>query len=419
MNMLPELAVFGQLLYDALQLPVFIIHPGRRIESGWADPQLRVSPYFASIREQLAGYAYALHTAEQPVHFTRSRLQYFFVNALNEDRLAGTLVVGPYLHEKPLDGQLNETMSTLHADNQRQLFDLYEKVPMVSKERSRALSLMIHYAIRRQLVDPSANLLANGAPLLEPVVEKEEGDAALSRSRRNGILHANLSYERVLLHYVRRGEKERIRSFVNESIISEEEFGVLAMRSRLRSEKNLMITGIALICRAAIEGGMLEEDAFTLSDFYIQQLEEKGTLQAVTAVMMEALFDFVDRVAELHRGHYSPAVQECLNEIASHLYGDITLNRLAERTNLSPNYLSSLFSKEIGLTISEYIQRERIEEAKKLLTLTDYPITDIAAWLNFNDQSYFNKVFKKWQSMTPKAYRHSEQHPAWPRNAYR
>ncbi|MCZ8517348.1 helix-turn-helix domain-containing protein [Paenibacillus filicis] len=283
---------------------------------------------------------------------------------------------------------------------------------MVPPERARALSLMIHYAIRSQPVDPSANLLADGVPMPEPVVKKQEPDAELSRSRRSGMLHANLSHERVLLHYVRTGERERIRTFVMEPIIGEDELGVLAKRSRLRSEKNLMITGIALICLAAIEGGMHEEDAFTLRDFYIQQLKEKDTLQAVTAVMTEVLFDFVDRVAEVRRGDYSPAVQDCLHEIANHLYGDITLDRLAERTNLSPNYLSSLFKKEVGLTISEYVQRERIEEAKKLLTLTDYPITDIAAWLNFNDQSYFNKVFKKWEGMTPKAYRQSERRPA-------
>ncbi|GIP40670.1 AraC family transcriptional regulator [Paenibacillus sp. J31TS4] len=412
MNKLPELAVFGRLLHDALELPVFVVHPGRKMESEYTERSLRANPYFASIRDQLAGYAYALYAAEQPVHFTRSNLQYFFVNALDEDRLAGTLVVGPYLHEAPGDSQWNETLDTLHAGNREQVLDLYERVPLLPPERARALSLMIHYAIHRQLVDPSANLLAEGTSMLEPAVRKQEPDAELSRSRRSGMLHANLSHERVLLHYVRTGERERIRTFVLESIIGEDELGVLAKRSRLRSEKNLMITGIALICRAAIEGGMHEEDAFTLSDFYIQLLEEKDTLQAVAAVMTDALFDFVDRVAEVRRGHYSPAVQDCLHEIANHLYGDITLDRLAERTNLSPNYLSSLFKKEVGMTISEYVQRERIEEARRLLTLTDYPITDIAAWLNFSDQSYFNKVFKKWKGMTPKAYRQSERRPA-------
>ncbi|WP_054025702.1 helix-turn-helix domain-containing protein [Bacillus sp. FJAT-28004] len=412
MNKLPELVVFGRLLYDVIGLPVFIIHPGRTIEAEYTDRLFYSNPYFASIREQVAGYAYALYAAEQPVHFTRSRLQYFFVNAFDENQLAGTLVVGPYMHEKPQGGEWNETMSSLPIGNRRYLLQLYEEIPLLPPERTAALSRMIYYVVCRQLVDSSTSLLAEDMPMTEPVVEKKEPDAELSRRRRSGMLHANLSHERVMLHYVRNGERERIRTFVTESIIAEDEFGVLAKRSRIRSEKNLMITGIALICRAAIEGGMHEEDAFTLSDFYIQQLEEKDTLQAIGAIMTEVLFDFVDRVSEVRRGHYSPAIQDSLHEIANHLYGDITLERLAECTNLSPNYLSSLFKKEVGLTISEYVQRERIEEAKRLLTLTDYPIADIAAWLNFNDQSYFNRVFKKWNGMSPKAYRKSERRPS-------
>lgn len=412
MNKLPELVVFGQLLYDVIGLPVFIIHPGRAIEAEYVDPSLHSNPYFASIREQVVGYAYALYDAEQPIHFTRSRLQYFFVNALDENQLAGTLVVGPYIHEKPQGGEWNETVNSLPMGNRRQFLQLYEEIALLPSERIPALSRLIYYAIHRQLVDSSTNPHVNSMTLPEPIMGKKEPDAELSRRRRSGMLHANLSHERVMLHYVRKGERERIRTFVTESIIAEDEFGVLAKRSRIRSEKNLMITGIALICRAAIEGGMHEEDAFTLSDFYIQQLEEKDSLQAIGAIMTEVLFDFVDRVSEVLRGHYSPAIQDSIHEIANHLYGDITLERLAECTNLSPNYLSSLFKKEVGLTISEYVQRERIEEAKRLLTLTDYPIADIAAWLNFNDQSYFNKVFKKWNGMAPMVYRKSERRPS-------
>jgi len=412
MNKLPELVVFGRLLYDFIGLPVFIIHPGRTIEAEFADRSLHSNPYFASIREQVAGYAYALYAAEQPVHFARSRLQYFFVNALDENQLAGTLVVGPYINEKPQAGEWNEIISSLPINNRRHFLQLYEEIPLLSSVRTLALSRMIYYVIHRQLVDSSTSLLADGMPMPEPAVEKKEPDAELSRRRRSGMLHTNLSHERVMLNYVRNGERERIRTFVTESIIAEDEFGVLAKRSRIRSEKNLMITGIALICRAAIEGGLHEEDAFTLSDFYIQLLEEKDTLQAINALMTEVLFDFVDRVSEVRRGHYSPAIQDSLHEITNHLYGDITLERLAECTNLSPNYLSSLFKKEVGRTISEYVQRERIEEAKRLLTLTDYPIADIAAWLNFNDQSYFNKVFKKWNGIAPMAYRKSERRPS-------
>lgn len=68
MNKLSELTIFGRLLYDALQLPVFIIHPGRKIESEYIKRALQDNPYFTLIRDQLAGYAYALHATEQPVH---------------------------------------------------------------------------------------------------------------------------------------------------------------------------------------------------------------------------------------------------------------------------------------------------------------------------------------------------------------
>ncbi|GMK41213.1 AraC family transcriptional regulator [Paenibacillus sp. CCS19] len=411
MNTLIELNTFGRLLHHALQLPVFVIQPGRTIESAYVDTAIADNPFFALLREEIAGYAYALYAAEQPIHFSRARLQYFFVNANDEDRLIGTIVVGPYLHKKQEDDQWLETVEELHASNRGWLLELYEEISIVTEERAQALSLMVHFAIRRQAVDPSAALLSTDLLFHTLVEDKRERDAELSLSRRSGMLHTNLSHERVLLHYVRAGERERVRTFVMESIVGEDEFGLLSKRSRLRSEKNLMITGIALICRAAIEGGLHEEDALTLSDSYIQQLEEKDKLQEVIRIMREALFDFVDRVADVRRGHYSPAVQDCLHEIANQLYGEITLDRLAELTHLSPNYLSGLFKKEVGLTISEYVQRERIEEAKRLLALTDYPITDIATWLNFSDQSYFNKVFKRWQGSTPKSYRQSEQRP--------
>ncbi|HDR7878031.1 TPA: helix-turn-helix transcriptional regulator, partial [Bacillus mobilis] len=95
----------------------------------------------------------------------------------------------------------------------------------------------------------------------------------------------------------------------------------------------------------------------------------------------------------------------CLNHISKNAYDELSLNELANHLDITPTYLSKLFKKEMGIPLSEYIQKERIEEAKKLLTLTTSPLSDVCAWLNFNDQSYFTKVFKKYTNMTPKQYR--------------
>lgn len=94
-----------------------------------------------------------------------------------------------------------------------------------------------------------------------------------------------------------------------------------------------------------------------------------------------------------------------MNHISKNVYDGISLNELANHLDITPTYLSKLFKKEVGIPLSEYIQRERVEEAKKLLTLTTYPLSDICAWLNFNDQSYFTRVFKKSTYMTPRQYR--------------
>ncbi|WP_256146664.1 helix-turn-helix domain-containing protein [Bacillus thuringiensis] len=68
-------------------------------------------------------------------------------------------------------------------------------------------------------------------------------------------------------------------------------------------------------------------------------------------------------------------------------------------------YLSTLFKNEVGMTLSEYIHREKVAEAKKLLTLTNYSLLEISTFLNFNNQSYFTKIFKKYTEVTPKQYR--------------
>ncbi|MNI59062.1 HTH-type transcriptional activator Btr [compost metagenome] len=96
----------------------------------------------------------------------------------------------------------------------------------------------------------------------------------------------------------------------------------------------------------------------------------------------------------------------CQNYIFNHLYEELTLSKLAGVAGLNASYLSQLFKKETGLAVSDYIQRERIEEAKRLMEWPGISLSDIATRLHFNDQSYFTKVFKKYTGITPKQFRH-------------
>jgi len=83
----------------------------------------------------------------------------------------------------------------------------------------------------------------------------------------------------------------------------------------------------------------------------------------------------------------------------------VSLDRIAKEVNISPNYLSAIFSQEVGQTLTEYLTFKRIEEAKRLLRQTDKLLNEIASEVGYKDSRYFSFVFKKITGCTPSEYR--------------
>lgn len=400
-----DLQYICQLIYETHHISVFYINQFGEFEYEYSSNDLRKGPYYTPLKDQIRKYSYQDDPNEFPIFVSNSNLNFFFINLKKKNQFLGSIIIGPSLYSQMSDENINAIMNAFNEKtNKRNLIEYYQSLPIIKHQQLLSISLLVYYLIYHRKLEKSI-VIQNNQELEPLMIQMEHPDLELSKGRRNFIFHSNLSYERVLLDYVKNGRKDKIKEIINYSIIGEAELGSLAKRSRIRSEKNLMITGIALICRAAIDGGLNEETAFTLSDLYIQQLEEQNSLKAILALMEEAIYDYTNRVFELKLEKYSATVTTCQHYIYNHLYGTITLDQLADLCHLSPNYLSSLFKKEVGISISEYTQQRRIDEAKRLLALTNYPISDIGTWLNFNDQSYFIKVFKKFTGITPKQYR--------------
>lgn len=83
----------------------------------------------------------------------------------------------------------------------------------------------------------------------------------------------------------------------------------------------------------------------------------------------------------------------------------ISLNRVARKVNVSPNYFSAMFSQEVGQTFVEYLTNKRIGEAKRMLRHTDKRSSEIAFAVGYKDPHYFSFVFKKVAGCTPSEYR--------------
>ena len=84
-----------------------------------------------------------------------------------------------------------------------------------------------------------------------------------------------------------------------------------------------------------------------------------------------------------------------------------TIEDLGHTFSYNPVYLSQLFKKETGMSLHDYIMKEKIEEAKKMLVSFHLPLSEIYSRLQFVDQSHFTKVFKKYTGTTPKQYKNN------------
>ena len=78
---------------------------------------------------------------------------------------------------------------------------------------------------------------------------------------------------------------------------------------------------------------------------------------------------------------------------------------MSKNLGVTSPYLSMLFKHVTGLTFRDYLNKVRVEDAKRLLISTDYQIMEIAVACGFNDQSYFTKVFKKYTGLSPRNFR--------------
>lgn len=103
-----------------------------------------------------------------------------------------------------------------------------------------------------------------------------------------------------------------------------------------------------------------------------------------------------------------PEMNRIIGYIEEHYSEEITLKGLAELIRMDSSYVSDLFKKKTGSTLTHYIQNRRIQAAKMLLAETDRTVSDIGHQVGFENDNYFIKIFKRWCELTPNEYRKNQ-----------
>lgn len=187
--------------------------------------------------------------------------------------------------------------------------------------------------------------------------------------------------------------------------------GTLA-KDKLRHLKNVGIVVITLASRAAIRGGVNPEIAYSLSDIYIMKLENAKDEATLTYISKDAEYKYTMMVHEIktnqlgsHEIVRNPRINKCKDYIFEHLHEKICVNEIAYELDMNPKYLSDLFKHCEGISITEYILKEKINLIKNLLVYSNFSYSKIANYLGFSSQSHLGKQFKKVTGMTLKQYR--------------
>jgi len=242
------------------------------------------------------------------------------------------------------------------------------------------------------------NTTYNSSNEIENALEQE-----IFNNREQIKSHTRYLTELRFMNQVKNGQIEQMKSGLEN--YNFDEVGRMSKNPH-RQLLFLFISSVTLATRFAIEGGLLEEDSYHLSDIYIQKADLCATVPELKNLYSQMLLDFTKRVNAIQNApHYSYPIQQTMDYIFSHLHYNISLEELAKTTDFSQSYLSFLFKKETGTTITDFIHKKRVAEAQNLLRYSEYTISVISHTLGFCSQSHFTYVFRKFTTMTPSRFR--------------
>lgn len=172
--------------------------------------------------------------------------------------------------------------------------------------------------------------------------------------------------------------------------------------SRLKLRVRDLLT---LISRAAVEGGADITEIFSLLDRFsveIENAEDFDTLDSGTGSILHLMFD---RIFSGRKLSGQPLIRKANLYIQEHLTEHLTLKKIADAVGRSENYFCRILKEETGQTVTEYINRLRIERSKTYLIYSTMSVAEAAAACGFESQSYFTRIFRRYTGVTPGQFR--------------
>lgn len=230
-------------------------------------------------------------------------------------------------------------------------------------------------------------------------IQREIGEK-LIENKQKGFSEQHIIYEKQanLMNSIKFCEVEELRDNLND-VLSEIFLEGIANMNLLKFR---MLELFVLISRTMMEVGGNIDEFYHLTTQYAKKTEHLDDIYSFSLWLKEILNDFVSTVVTTRKklGH----VQRAIDYIRQNLDKKLAITAVASHVAMSESRFSQVFRQETGVSFPEYVNSAKIERAKELIGSGTMSLTEIANELNFYDQSYFTKTFRKHTGMTPKQF---------------
>lgn len=315
------------------------------------------------------------------------------------------VIIGPYRTEEVNLKELYEHAAalSLHPASYPMFKTIYKNIPWISNETS-LLTIatsygeiiwngLEHFTIE-QIDRKDLSLLRTDTHLL---VDKTDSQVSYLKESETFYL-----IENQLLEAVTRGNAH-VAELQLEKL--KKQFNRKHLTSTLEESKNYAHILNALFRKATEIAGVPPYFINELAESFSQQIELLSSISKIPILQQDLITKYCDLVTNISTADYSPLIRNIVSYINMDLTNDLSLTALADVFHVDRKYLSSLFHENTGVTLTEYVQRQRMKHGLFLMQNTTLPINAIAQSCGIVDSNYFSRLFKKYYSVNPTAYR--------------
>lgn len=215
-------------------------------------------------------------------------------------------------------------------------------------------------------------------------------------------IEARYQVENELIESVKNGQAHKAVLLLSKFSSSDFE---IRTPDQLRTGKNYCIILNTLMRKAAEGGGVHPLYLDSVSSSFAKKIELVQATKEFEPFAEEIVRTYCRLVRKNSTNNYSPLVQKAIVTIDTNMASALSLSYLAQEQKVSPGYLSTVFKKETGQSVTEFIRSRRIKHAAHLLATTHMQIQSVAKYCGIPDVQYFSKTFKREMGQPPKDYR--------------